>query len=46
MKTKYDVNEITNSRGENRKLPVVKHGIETRMQPVGADAREMRSSHR
>lgn len=35
MKTKNDVNEITNLRGENRKPPVEKCGVETRMWTIG-----------
>ena len=35
MNTKYDVNEITHLRRENRKLLVEKHVVETRMCPVG-----------
>lgn len=33
METKYNVSEI-NLRGENRKLPVVKHEVETSLWPV------------
>lgn len=32
MKTQYDVNRLI---GENRKLPIVKYEVETRVWPVG-----------